>query len=62
MSATAGIPALTVREARLGRQDKDNGRHWSYSRCWCGAPHGGEAGVVFVAPPWDRSRDQERAW
>lgn len=63
MSATTeGTRALTGRQARLGVLDKANEQHWLEGHCWCKAPHGGEAGLTFVAPPWDQSRKQERAW
>lgn len=57
-----GIPALTIREVRLGLADKDKGRHWPRGRCWCETEHdSGEAGLTIVAPPWDESRDGENA-
>lgn len=57
-----GVPALTLREIRLGWADERNGRHWSRSRCWCGADHHGEATTLpLVPPPWDASRMSESA-
>jgi hypothetical protein len=53
-----GIPALTMREARLAARDKHEGRHWAdVRRCWCEAVHeNGEIGTVLVAPPWSEKR------
>lgn len=61
-AATTGIPVLTRRQARLAVLDKAGERHWLEGNCWCKAPHGGEAGLTFVPPPWDESRNGERAW
>lgn len=58
----AGIPAMTMRQVRLEIADENQGRHWPHARCWCGAGHDGtEAGLAFTAPPWDVTRDEERA-
>lgn len=58
----AGTPALTMREVRLGIADSKAGRHWSRGGCWCGTGHdGGNAALTVVAPPWDVTRDGERA-
>jgi hypothetical protein len=52
------MPALTMREIRLGFRDADNGRHW-VGTCWCKTEHDGrETGLTFVAPPWDGERAQ----
>lgn len=57
-----GTQALTMREIYLGLDDKAKGLHWSRDACWCEARHkGGEAGLAMTAPPWDKSRDGERA-
>jgi len=64
MVVMAGVPAMTMREIRLGLADKraEAPRHWSRGRCWCGAAHDGtETGLTLVAPPWDASRDGEAA-
>lgn len=56
----AGIPALTMRQIRLGLRDQDKERHWVHGECWCKSWHqAGDAGLTFVAPPWDESRDGE---
>jgi hypothetical protein len=58
----AGVPAMTMREIRLGMKDQDGGRHWSRGQCWCRARHqvdGDE--LVMVPPPWDETRGGEMA-
>lgn len=54
----AGVPAMTMAEIRLGMQDKSTGRHWSRG-CWCQGAH--QDGTMVVPPPWDESRNGERA-
>jgi hypothetical protein len=57
-----GIPALTMRQVRLGLRDQDKERHWVHGKCWCKAVHEGkQTGLTLVAPPWDASRDGETA-
>jgi hypothetical protein len=57
----AAIPALTMREIRIGIRDQDNGRHWHWRECWCKRSHDGtETGLTIVAPPWDVTRDGEK--
>jgi hypothetical protein len=56
----AGVPALTLREIRLSRRDKEDGRHWAGAYCWCNAGHDGREALTLVAPPWDEARDRER--
>ena len=56
---TTGMPALTMREIRLGARDKQEKRHWVTGTCWCDEVHDGtETGLTFVAPPWDGEREQ----
>ena len=61
LTALVSTPATTRREVALWIADEKQGRHWLVT-CWCDARHDGtEAGMTFVAPPWDEARDAEVA-
>lgn len=61
MRPVTGTPALTMREIRLEAADKGSGRHWSHA-CWCEVRHeGNDGGLTLVPPPWDVTRDGEKA-